>query len=266
MCKFVKNVLILCLSCILVFVISVSSYAATYNYSDIRFGIEIQDHDVVTTSATFTEFTVSFYNSNDELVAKIVDSNNNQINIDFSNALPKTGRETEWGELLSAGTRWVISGFNDSADYPYLYLLPGNPDPGPCGGASSAHTHNFQWQTITEPTMYSDGLEGEVCSCGATRNTQPISAFGYTINDYATKMVNASKSGQVIILELGEWNSFPKAFMEKVAAKSAQNVTFVFHYKWNHVKQEITIPAGTLVDTSLDWYGPAKMQELYGAN
>lgn len=131
---------------------------------------------------------------------------------------------------------------------------------------SPAHEHKFTWQTITEPTMYSDGLEGEVCSCGATRNTQPLSAYGYAINDYAAKMVNASKSGQTIKLEMGEWNSFPKAFMEKIAAKSAQNVTFVLKYKWNHVKQEITIPAGTAVDTSLDWYGPAKMQELYGAN
>ena len=138
------------------------------------------------------------------------------------------------------------------------------PPAGPCG--APAHVHNFQWQTITEPTQYSDGLEGEVCSCGAVRNTQPLSAYGYALNEYATPMINAAKSGQTITFEFGEWNSFPKAFMEKVAAKSAQNVTFVFKYKWNHVKQEITIPAGTVVDTSLDWYGPAKMAELYGAN
>ena len=62
------------------------------------------------------------------------------------------------------------------------------------------------------------------------------------------------------------FRSFPKAFMEKIAAKSMEGVTFVFHYKWNHVKQEITIPFGTAVDTSLDWYGPAKMAELYGMN
>ena len=61
------------------------------------------------------------------------------------------------------------------------------------------------------------------------------------------------------------FRSFPKAFMEKIAAKSMEGVTFVFHYKWNHVKQEITIPFGTAVDTQFDWYGPAKMAELYGA-
>ncbi len=158
--------------------------------------------------------------------------------------------------------RITWDGTNKIMSYYFSY---NSSTPEPCGTA--AHTHNFQWQTITEPTQYSDGLAGDVCTiCGLAKNTQPLSAYGFTINDYATKMVNASKSGQVIKLELGEWNSFPKAFMEKVAAKSAQNVTFVFKYKWNHVKQEITIPAGTLVDTSLDWYGPAKMAELYGAN
>ena len=131
----------------------------------------------------------------------------------------------------------------------------------------SAHTHNFQWQTITAPSTDADGLEGEVCTiCGATRNTQSLSAYGYALNDYATPMINAAKSGQTITLEFGEWNSFPKSFMEKLVEKNGQNVTFVFHYKWNHQKQEITIPAGTPIDLNFDWYGPAKMAELYGAN
>ena len=132
--------------------------------------------------------------------------------------------------------------------------------------SESAHVHNFKWQTITAPTKETDGLEGELCSCGAVRNTLPLSAYGYALNEYATPMINAAKSGQTITFEFGEWNSFPKSFMAKLVDKSAQNVTFVFHYKWNHVKQEITIPAGTPIDLNFDWYGPAKMAELYGAN
>ncbi len=143
---------------------------------------------------------------------------------------------------------------------------PITPVPTPNGPSSPAHTHNFQWQTITEPTKDADGLEGEVCSCGAIRNTQPLSAYGYALNEYATPMINAAKSGQTITFEFGEWNSFPKSFMAKLVDKSAQNVTFVFKYKWNHKAQTITIPAGTPIDLNFDWYGPAKMAELYGAN
>lgn len=139
-----------------------------------------------------------------------------------------------------------------------------SPTPTPAGPSSPAHTHNFQWQTITAPTKDADGLEAEVCSCGATRNTQPLSAYRYALNDYAVPMIKAAKSGQTITFEFGEWNSFPKSFMEKLVEKNGQNVTFVFHYKWNHQKQEITIPAGTPIDLNFDYYGPAKMAELYG--
>lgn len=138
------------------------------------------------------------------------------------------------------------------------------------GGSSSStapsHVHSFQYGIIYPATKDADGLEGEVCSCGATRNTQPISAMAYALYDYALPMINASKPGQTITFEFKEWNSFPRAFMEKIAAKSAEGVTFVFHYNWNHVKQEITIPAGTEVSLEFDWNGPAKMAELYGLN
>ena len=130
----------------------------------------------------------------------------------------------------------------------------------------NAHVHKFIWKEITAPTTISDGIEGEICSCGAIGRKQPLSAYVYALNEYATPMINVSKSGQTIKFQFGEWNSFPKSFMEKIAAKVEEGVSFEFNYKWNHVKQQILIPAGSVVDTELDWYGPAKMEELYGAN
>lgn len=141
-------------------------------------------------------------------------------------------------------------------------------DPGSNGaGSSQAHTHNYQYQVLKAPSVDADGEEAEVCTiCDDIRNRQPISAMGYALYDYAVPMINASKPGQTITFEFKEWNSFPRAFMEKIAAKSAEGVTFVFHYNWNHVKQEITIPAGTEVSLEFAWNGPAKMEELYGLN
>ena len=144
--------------------------------------------------------------------------------------------------------------------------VPTPPGTNPEKPSAPAHVHKFEWQIITNPTKDTDGLEGEMCSCGAMRNTEKISAYAYSLYQYAMPMINNAKSGQTITFEFGEWNSFPKAFMEKIAAKSMEGVTFVFRYKWNHEKQEITIPFGTAVDTQFDWYGPAKMAELYGMN
>lgn len=44
------------------------------------------------------------------------------------------------------------------------------------------------------------------------------------------------------------------------------NVLRRHRIKWINVKQEITISAGMSIDLNFDWYGPAKMAELYGAN
>ena len=133
------------------------------------------------------------------------------------------------------------------------------------GSDGSSHVHSFTWQTIYEATPNSDGLEGEVCSCGATRNTQSISAMDYAINKYADQMIKAAKPGQKITLEFGEFNSFPRYMMEKVAARMNENITFVFKFKQNKKMQTVTIEPGTAIDLQYDWYGPDKMKELYGA-
>lgn len=133
--------------------------------------------------------------------------------------------------------------------------------------SAPAHTHNFVTGIIYDATCDHDGLEGTYCkTCGYILNSSPISAFGYTLETYAQQKIEASKSGQKIVLEFGELNSFPKSFMEKIAARVAEGVTFEFRYNVNHKLQKITIPAYSTVDTNLDWYGPATMEQLYGAN
>ena len=160
------------------------------------------------------------------------------------------------------------SGLGPSVDVTYTSRTYTMDDPvGPTLGtpSSPAHVHSFTWQTICEATPNSDGLEGEVCSCGATRNTQPISAMDYAINKYADQMIKAAKPGQKITLEFGEFNSFPRYMMEKVAARMNENITFVFKFKQNKKMQTVTIEPGTAIDLQYDWYGPDKMKELYGA-
>ena len=165
--------------------------------------------------------------------------------------------------------------FTDSISVGWYYMpygewyrrcpVPTPPDDPIPSGSSPAHTHTFTWQTIYEATPNSDGLEGEVCSCGATRNTSVISAMDYAINKYADQMIKAAKPGQKITLEFGEFNSFPRYMMEKVAARMNENITFVFKFKQNKKMQTVTIEPGTAIDLQYDWYGPDKMKELYGA-
>ena len=178
-----------------------------------------------------------------------------------------TNGEVEYGQFGDTPTLDTVYHLNVD----WLYYLCQEPSPTPTptptpAPSSPTHVHEWVEGEIYAATQDSDGLEGIYCkTCGAIKESHPISAYSYSLNNYASPMINAAKAGQTITFEFGEWNSFPKSFMEKLVNKSAQGVTFVFHYKWNHVKQEITIPAGTPIDLNFDWYGPAKMAELYGA-
>ena len=130
---------------------------------------------------------------------------------------------------------------------------------------TSMHVHKFVKGIIYEATTNADGLEGIYCeSCGFVMESSPISAFAFTLDKYAQQKIDAAKPGQTIVLEFGEFNSFPKSFMQKIAGKVNSGVSFEFRYKVNHQLTKIKIPAGATVDTNLDWYGPATMEQLYG--
>ena len=143
-------------------------------------------------------------------------------------------------------------------------FLSGSPSPSPSPAPTPGHTHNYEWQIINEPSLEADGLEAEVCTiCGARRNEQTVSAFGYALYSYGLNKLNGAKSGDTVILEFGEWNSFPKQFMEKVKEKVDAGVTVVFKFNYQHAPYEITIPAYSTVYTNLEWCGPACMYQLY---
>lgn len=125
--------------------------------------------------------------------------------------------------------------------------------------------HNHEWTegVIKAPTKFTNGLYGIYCkSCAAVRESSVITNLEFIL-DSAIERIDAAKSGDKVEIDFGELNSFSGVLMKKIAEKSADGVSFIFSYEWNHEQQEVTIPAGTIVDTGFEWYGPAKMNELY---
>lgn len=126
---------------------------------------------------------------------------------------------------------------------------------------ASAHAHNYEWQTITEPTAEQDGLEAYVCTiCGSYKESVPVSAYSYVCTDAAKKVLTA-KQNDTLVLKMGRWNSYPKWFMEKLASRS--DLTIKLQFEYQHKQYELTIPAGAKIDTECDWYGPLKLCSLY---
>lgn len=126
---------------------------------------------------------------------------------------------------------------------------------------STSHTHSFAWRTIVEPTASQDGLEAYACtSCGYYAESNPISAHSYVCNE-GTNQILSAVQGSELILDMGNWCSYPKWFMEKIADRRDLTVRIQFEYE--HKKYEVVIPANAVVDTQCDWYGPLKLCSLY---
>lgn len=123
--------------------------------------------------------------------------------------------------------------------------------------------HIFVERVTKEPTCDSDGIKEIYCEkCGYIQGSLSVSSFGYSLDYYADEIDKASNKEQPIVFDFGVWNSFPKWFMEKIAANN--NKSYIFKYKWNNEQQSVTIPRGTIINLDCEWFGPAKMKELYG--
>lgn len=159
---------------------------------------------------------------------------------------------------------YTKSSVNGSADSGYAYYWVDSPAaPETSASSSPVHVHTWSWEVITEATETSDGLEGYVCSCGATRNTVKTPAAGVVMAKNLNKVTNA-KDGETVVLELGMNHSLPRAFMEKIAEK--RNTTFVIHSTYEHKNYEVVIPAGTpvVLDPKDEWFGILKQIEMFG--
>lgn len=121
--------------------------------------------------------------------------------------------------------------------------------------------HSWEHRTLYEPTENCDGEEADVCTkCGATVNRQSIPAFyGFLSNRY--EQIDSAKSGSNTVLDLRDNCNLSQDFMKRLAKKNDCNFTIKFEYK--HVHYELDIPAGTKFDTSLEWYGPEKLMEMF---
>ena len=122
--------------------------------------------------------------------------------------------------------------------------------------------HEFVWQTIEDPNFNFDGLEGEVCSkCGFKGLIVPTSAYSWVLGSYGLPMIEDAKPGDMVVFEFKQWNSFPKWFMERIAAKP--DVTYVFRYFYENNNYEVTIKPHTPIPLDFDYYGPEKLAALF---
>lgn len=61
------------------------------------------------------------------------------------------------------------------------------------------------------------------------------------------------------VVNTGEYNSYKKDFMQKVSKQLADGNNVVFFNRYNKKDHIVLIPAGTVLDPNIEWFGPEYM-------
>ena len=76
------------------------------------------------------------------------------------------------------------------------------------------------------------------------------------------KGVAHAKAGDNMAIDASEWHSFRAGLLNELLAK--EGVSYTFYYKYRDECFSVTVPAGTVFDESIPWYGPYKMNAMFG--
>ena len=76
------------------------------------------------------------------------------------------------------------------------------------------------------------------------------------------KGVDHAKPGDNMVIDASEWHSFRAGLLNELLAK--EGVSYTFYYKYRDECFSVTVPAGTVFDESIPWYGPYKMNAMFG--
>ena len=132
--------------------------------------------------------------------------------------------------------------------------------------SSSYHascSHHYECEVEREPTETQEGELVYKCSlCGDITARQPLSSYEYYLYKCMGRIRDA-KANDTVTFSSKYWNSYPKTFFEKLAER--RDITVQIRFTYKHKDYEFTIERGQTVDTSIDYYGPEKLIQLYGA-
>lgn len=127
------------------------------------------------------------------------------------------------------------------------------------------HQHSYQWMTVTEPAIDTDGVEEYRCSCGEVESRQVIPATETYVKTLYGEIREAPENGS-IGYDAGRNHCLSDYVLKKLLERQDVTVTITFLYE--EASYRFTIPAGTDLTALLEdeeyFYGYFTLCEKLG--
>lgn len=128
----------------------------------------------------------------------------------------------------------------------------------------NTHSHDFNWQTVIEPTLNSDGLSQLRCSCGAVEASQLISAATAYVSAICTDIEEAPQ-GAIVEINTKQYRCYTAKIMKTLGERPDVSLQTTFLDE-DGTWKSFTIPAGCAPADEELFYGFTYLGNLYGWN
>lgn len=129
---------------------------------------------------------------------------------------------------------------------PSVSNVPSGPDvPEQQGGGGCSH--NYQWVTVIEPFMTTDGLQQKMCTyCSAVEEKRVITASSYWVKEIIAA-INAAPDNSTLEIEFPLYQCLTDKILKALEARETVSLRITFEDRTdpdNIVIRDVTIPAG----------------------
>lgn len=131
-------------------------------------------------------------------------------------------------------------------------------------GQENTHSHDFNWQTVIEPTLNSDGLSQLRCPCGAVEASQPISVATAYVSAICTDIKDAPQ-GAIVEINTKQYRCYTAKIMKSLRERPDVSLKTTF-LDIDGTWKSFTIPEGCAPADEELFYGFTYLGNLYGWN
>ena len=173
-------------------------------------------------------------------------------------AVPSWNLVTRFGTPCHAGTYQIeVYTMTSPSTYNWLYTSQ-------TFTVSGDRDHHVDWGITELGSTTRPQTERRFCfGCGWDNGECRTTSSNEIYLKECFMQIDATPQNGTVILQNSVINSYPKAFMQKLATR--RDITTIIYLVYNGINYKVTIPAGVVVNVDYDYYGPLMLQALYGA-
>ena len=130
------------------------------------------------------------------------------------------------------------------------------------GGTTVTLTHIEPEPAPEEPAPETDNNSNESTKTEEPKVEEPKETEEQIFTRELLTKVAGAKAGDNVVIDATIWHSFSAKVLEQLFAK--EGVSYTFYYNYGGECFYITIPAGAVLEEGCEWYGPLKLNAMFG--